>query len=180
MNAIRSSNHAAVVLHWIFCISKVLNDVWILKLCHHHNGGGSTIPWILCSIFVHPNGALAKAALRLFMASLHSHPMFSQICCSLDIFVDLQPFGCSLPYVSLIYRLPEVASDVISIGMGREDNNIDPDLLCSKLWSPKTQQLLRNSQNMCNFIVLSSLPTRRNFQGQGAPIPESAQIQFKA
>ena len=31
-------------------------------------------------------------AIRLFMASLHSQPMCSQMC-SLDILVDLQPFG---------------------------------------------------------------------------------------
>ena len=32
---------------------------------------------------------------RLFMESLHHQPMCSEMC-SLDIFIDLQPFGCNL------------------------------------------------------------------------------------
>ena len=50
--------------------------------------GRSTTARILCSICTHAFVALAKSLLRLFMASLHSRPMCSQLC-SIDIFVHL-------------------------------------------------------------------------------------------
>ena len=63
---------------------------------HRHNGDqAARRPHILWSICGHSFGALAKAV-RLFKASLSSQPMCSQMCCSIDIFIDLQPFDCNL------------------------------------------------------------------------------------
>ena len=61
--------------------------------CHHSGDQAARRPQILCSSCVHSFGALAKA-MRLFTASLHSRKMPYQAC-SIDSYVDLQPFGCN-------------------------------------------------------------------------------------
>ena len=61
------------------------------KTQHHNDDETARRPHIICSICVHSFGALEKAV-RLFMASLHSQLMRSQMC-SIYIFVNLQPNG---------------------------------------------------------------------------------------
>ena len=49
---------------------------------------------VLCFIGVHSFSGLAKAV-RLFIASFHSQPMYPKMC-SIDIFVDLRPVNRNL------------------------------------------------------------------------------------
>ena len=54
---------------------------------HHHNGDRAPQrPYILCSIFFHSFGALARAV-RLFIASLHNQPWYPKLG-SIEIFVN--------------------------------------------------------------------------------------------
>ena len=107
-----ANNAKSIQADWIndFCkgqskdnMLRDLGDIHIIRqwptcfLCgnikrqgHHHNGDWATRrPHILCSICFHSFAALAKAV-RLFIASLHSQPMYPKMC-YLSGFVKLQP-----------------------------------------------------------------------------------------
>ena len=91
---------------------------------HHHNGDQATRrPYILCSICVHSRGDLSKVV-WLFMASLHSQPMCSQMrlltfwrspiswlkfgrgtFCPLNL-VARKAHSVALPWVHSSYQLP--------------------------------------------------------------------------
>ena len=62
---------------------------------HHYNGDrAARRPHLLFSIRFHSFGAVAKAV-RLFIASLHSQPMYPKMR-SIDFFDNLQPVGINL------------------------------------------------------------------------------------
>ena len=86
------SRKAATAIHQHNIIS--LHHYIGLEQDHHHNGNqGARRLHILCSICIRLFEALTKAV-RLFVVSLRSQPMYSQTC-STDIFVDLQSLGCN-------------------------------------------------------------------------------------
>ena len=98
----KARSSTLVLFHWILPVigSLTLNMVsrpsTVGKQDHHRNGDQiARRLHILCSICVSSFGAWRQSNLRMSMASLQSQPMCSQTCSRpIDIFIDLQPFGC--------------------------------------------------------------------------------------